>query len=166
MPGCRRKRERSNTINKQTVFASLVCGLGATAFNNLCEALNLQRLHPSAFHKKQMNFRVNWRRSLWKSSAACVRGVFKTEQHQSDRRHCAGHNSELWSFFANTGHSAHIGIGCVVDVLTGLCIDAYVLCTYCQACHTAHQSLSSKPAENAAWVIQHVDECDKNFNGK
>ena len=64
------------------------------------------------------------------------------------------------------GHSSHVGIGCVVDVLTGLCIDAYVLCTYCQACHTAQQSLSSKPAEYAAWVIQHLDECDKNFNGK
>ena len=46
------------------------------------------------------------------------------------------------------------------------CIDAYVLCTHCQACHTAHQSLSSKPEEYAAWVIQHLDECDKHFNGK
>ena len=44
--------ERSYTINKQAVFASLVCSLGATAFNNLCEALNLQGLHPSTFHKK------------------------------------------------------------------------------------------------------------------
>ncbi|GFR91250.1 hypothetical protein ElyMa_004323400 [Elysia marginata] len=32
------------------------------------------------------------------------------------------------------GRSSIIGIGCVVDVLTGYVIDFYVMSTFCQAC--------------------------------
>ena len=64
------------------------------------------------------------------------------------------------------GHSSHIGVGCVVDLLTGLCIDAHVMCTYCQVCETTGQKLlRDKPEEYTPWLVKHVDECDKNFTG-
>ncbi|KAL8592498.1 hypothetical protein ACOMHN_021440 [Nucella lapillus] len=64
------------------------------------------------------------------------------------------------------GHSSHIGVGCVVDLLTGLCIDAHVMCTYCQVCESTGKKIhSEKPMEYAAWIAQHLSKCDKNFKG-
>ena len=42
-------------VNSQAVFASLVCGMGATSFNNFCEMLDLPGLHHKTFHEKANN---------------------------------------------------------------------------------------------------------------
>ena len=39
------------------------------------------------------------------------------------------------------GHSSHIGVGCVVDLLTGLCLDAHVMCTYYHVCETTGKKI-------------------------
>ena len=65
------------------------------------------------------------------------------------------------------GHSSHIGVGCVGDLLTGLCTDAHVTCTYCQVCEsTGKKLLQEKPMEYAGWLVQHLPKCDKNSDGK
>ena len=33
-------------------------------------------------------------------------------------------------------HSSHIGVGCVIDIWTGLCIDTHVMSKYCQMCES------------------------------
>ena len=64
------------------------------------------------------------------------------------------------------GHTSHIGVGCVVDLLTGMCIDAYVMCTYCHKCETTGKNLQrNKPSEYQEWKAQHSLHCDKNFTG-
>ena len=39
-------------INRQAVFSALVCGMGATSFNNFSEMMDLQGMHHKTFHKK------------------------------------------------------------------------------------------------------------------
>ena len=50
------------------------------------------------------------------------------------------------------GHSSHIGVGCVVDLLTGMCVDAYVMCTYCQICESTGKALYQ---EKKTWSMLH-----------
>ncbi|XP_070174264.1 uncharacterized protein [Littorina saxatilis] len=65
------------------------------------------------------------------------------------------------------GHSSHIGVGCAVDLLTGLCVDTHVMCTYCQVCESTGQKLfQEKPEEYAAWLVDHLDKCEVNYKGK
>ena len=70
------------------------------------------------------------------------------------------------------GHNSHVGVGCVVDLLTGMCVDAYVMCTYCQICKSTGKALyQEKPMEYAAWLVHHIESeqdcgCDKNFTGE
>ena len=63
------------------------------------------------------------------------------------------------------GHTSHVGVGCVVDLLTGLCIDFHVMSTYCHVCETKGTPLKDKPDEYEAWYNEHKKTCDKNFNG-
>ena len=65
------------------------------------------------------------------------------------------------------GHSSHVGVGCVIDIATGLCIDAHVMCTYCQVCEsTGKKILNERPLEYAAWLVNHMPKCDNNYKGK
>ena len=61
------------------------------------------------------------------------------------------------------GHTSHIGAGCVIDLLTGMCIDAYVVCNYCQTCETTGKPMyRNRPMEYAAWLAEHIVTCKKN----
>ena len=65
------------------------------------------------------------------------------------------------------GHTSHIGAGCAVDLMTGICVDAYGMCNFCQTCESTGKALfKEKPTEHAAWLVEHIGEREKNFTGK
>jgi hypothetical protein len=162
--------ERPFIINKQAVFSSLVCGLGSNTFNNLCESLDLQGMTGNTFHKKA--------HQLYKELPDLHENVFgKTAQYvrQIHAKHfpdCVSKDGiiDISVSYDGTwltrGHTSHIGVGCVVDLLTGLCIDAHVMSTYCHICETRGKSVhSNTPLLYSSWYEKHLPECDKNFNG-
>ncbi|KAL8588578.1 hypothetical protein ACOMHN_059532 [Nucella lapillus] len=47
-----------------------------------------------------------------------------------------------------------------------MCIDAHVMCTYCQVCEsTGKKVLEETPLQYAAWLVKHLADCDKNYTG-
>lgn len=63
------------------------------------------------------------------------------------------------------GHSSNFGIGCVIDVLTGLVIDHEIMSKYCHACVIADKMLDKDSPEFFFWAEGHKSACEKNFSG-
>lgn len=125
-------------MNRQAVYSSLACGLGATTFRNFCENMDLAGLHHKTFHSHTHASQLftqleKFRKHVFSDTVAYVREVHArycgTTLGVDDTLNIIVSYDGTW---LTRGHSSHIGVGCVVDLLTGLCVDAHVMCTYCQ----------------------------------
>lgn len=65
------------------------------------------------------------------------------------------------------GHSSNVGIGIVIDVLTGLVLDYVVLSKYCTWCSLAEKRFGDKKTEfdEAMKIHKETEKCEKNFYG-
>ncbi|KAK7105146.1 uncharacterized protein [Littorina saxatilis] len=157
-------------MNRQAVYSSLACGLGATTFRNFCENMDLAGLHHKTFHTHASQLFTQlegFRKHVFSETVAYVREVHArycgTTLGVDDTLNIIVSYDGTW---LTRGHSSHIGVGCAVDLLTGLCVDAHVMCTYCQVCESTGQKLfQEKPEEYAAWLVDHLDKCEVNYKG-
>ncbi|GFW37255.1 uncharacterized protein TNCV_5021531 [Trichonephila clavipes] len=63
------------------------------------------------------------------------------------------------------GHTSQIGIGCVVDNLTGYVIDYEIMSKYCPTCISAKNELGETTAEFDVWYSGHKNSCQINHVG-
>ncbi|GFW82252.1 uncharacterized protein TNCV_3817331 [Trichonephila clavipes] len=63
------------------------------------------------------------------------------------------------------GHTSNLGLGIIIDILSGLVLDFEVLSKYCHNCVVAGRDMGVDWAEFHIWQKGHADECDKNFDG-
>ncbi|GFY31797.1 uncharacterized protein TNCV_4201061 [Trichonephila clavipes] len=63
------------------------------------------------------------------------------------------------------GHTSNLGLGIIIDILSGLVLDFEVLSKYCHNCVVAGRDMGVDSAEFHIWQKGHADECDKNFDG-
>ncbi|GBL81937.1 hypothetical protein AVEN_50525-1 [Araneus ventricosus] len=63
------------------------------------------------------------------------------------------------------GHTSQIGIGCVIDMLTGYVIDYQVMSKYCKECELAKGELNKISAEYEIWYEGNKDSCNVNHCG-
>ncbi|GFS74776.1 uncharacterized protein TNCV_1690751 [Trichonephila clavipes] len=62
------------------------------------------------------------------------------------------------------GHISNLGLGIIIDILSGHVLDFEVLSKYCQNCVVAGRDMGVDRAEFHIWQKGHADVCDKNFN--
>ena len=162
----------SFVINRQILFPSLVCGLGASMLNNFCENMDLQGLHHKTFHQKAYDLYKQLDQLEQHVLSQTVQFVCKVHAEHFGISLSDDDVLDISMSFDGTwltrGHDSHIGVGCVVDLLTGMCVDAYVMCIYCQICELTGKALyQEKTMEYAAWLVHHIESedcrCDKNF---
>ncbi|GFV14530.1 uncharacterized protein TNCV_1080531 [Trichonephila clavipes] len=63
------------------------------------------------------------------------------------------------------GHTSLIGVGCVIDMLTGYVVDFEVMSKVCRHCSVAKNKLGQSSAEFSIWYEGHKSECDINHLG-
>ena len=63
------------------------------------------------------------------------------------------------------GHTSNYGIGCVVDILTGLVIDFEILSKYCHVCSLSERQLGRESPEFFFWFEGHKAQCQRNYSG-
>ena len=64
------------------------------------------------------------------------------------------------------GHKSAYGIGCVIDTVTGLCVDLAVFSLYCQRCSYARRRFGGRETQDFKdWFETHSNECNRNFDG-
>ena len=63
-------------------------------------------------------------------------------------------------------YKSQYGIGCVVEVVTGLVLDLAVMSLYCQRCAYASTQYGDKDTDAfKAWFETHEPECNQNYHG-
>ena len=133
--------------------------------------MDLQGMHHKTFHKKAdmlYDKLGDFENHLFGQTAEYVRQVHARHLgvtlDSSDVLDISISFDDTW---LTRGHSSHIGVGCVVDLLAGLCLDAHVMCTYCHVCETTSKKIYKDTyLEYAGWLVQHLPKCEKNLTGE
>ncbi|GFU25741.1 uncharacterized protein TNCV_5103451 [Trichonephila clavipes] len=63
------------------------------------------------------------------------------------------------------GHSSEIGVGCVIDLLTGFVMDFEIMSKRCIECEHAKSGLGENSAEFHVWSEGHISSCAINHVG-
>ncbi|GFO15278.1 hypothetical protein PoB_004178300, partial [Plakobranchus ocellatus] len=132
-------------IDEAATMSSLLAGMGPYSFRNFCEYMEPPGMHPKTFNKIA--------KRLYSQNEVLGEEVF-TQAAGLDRQelirqyHLAVEKKSLLDIavsydgsWLTRGHKFLAGIGCVMDVLTGLIIDEYVLFLCCHIC-----------ARTGAWI--------------
>ncbi|GFX55969.1 uncharacterized protein TNCV_2164461 [Trichonephila clavipes] len=62
-------------------------------------------------------------------------------------------------------HTSQIGVGCVIDMLTGYVVDFKVISKYCKECEIAKGELEKNSAEYEIWFNGHKKSSSANHCG-
>ncbi|GFY00113.1 uncharacterized protein TNCV_1342111 [Trichonephila clavipes] len=63
------------------------------------------------------------------------------------------------------GYSSQIGVGCVIDLLTGFVLDFEIMSKRCIECEHAKSGLGENSAEFHVWYEGHISSCAINHVG-
>ena len=156
------------SVNRQAVAATMDMGVGHTGLLKLCRFMDMQEMHHKTYAKHV--------RAITKANKAVVKTVLD-EAAVTVRKACQDLDPTITedaildltvSFdgsWMTRGHKSLYGVGCVVEVTTGLVLDFCVLSLYCQRCTFAKKLYGGAhtPAFQQ-WFETHT-ECNKNYNG-
>lgn len=163
-------RSQFYTINRDTVFASLSTGMGAEKSKSIFEKLNLSAMHHQTFqtHAEAIyNLNDEVRQVIFQKSAEIVRkehlALAGADQNCSEPLNISVSYDGSW---LTRGHTSLIGLGCVIDCLTGLVIDGHVMNSYCQVCRRIAQIPQDDERKRKEDHHAGSGSCSANFHGK
>ena len=158
--------------NEAIVMASLLSGMGPYTLNNFCESLEMPGLHQKTFNtiaKRHYGKNERLAGAIFSKAASIVRKEHIRQYHldvsDNDIIDISVSFDGSW---LTRGHKSLIGIGCVIDVLTGLVIDGYVCSLYCHICARTGEFIKREtPHRYTRWREEHIasGECTINFQG-
>ena len=132
-------------VTRRTVTASVLCGFAARKLNKFCEYLNLPGLSSETFkaHCDALyQLTPKLKEHVVELAVQAVR-----EAHKDMLPNCVGDGGiiDIAVSYDGTwhtrGHSSKLGVACVIDLLTGICIDYHVMSKYCQKCETTGKKM-------------------------
>lgn len=159
-------------VNETTVFASLLAGMGPSSFKNFCEFLEMPGMHHKTFNRIASR--------IYSRNEALGDSVFGQAASIVRKEHDAHYNLHLQdddilnisvSFdgsWLTRGHKSLVGIGCVIDMLTGLVLDVHVLNMHCTVCARTGEWIRKETPQNfEKWLADHKASglCATNYQG-
>ncbi|CAN8014554.1 unnamed protein product [Ixodes persulcatus] len=148
-------------VNMRAVKGIQSIGKGSTALTDFCAALNIS--HRGLHHKTFQRHLPTVMQACELAAAACeAESVAVVRELYADFLNPANNIDVMYDgTWKKRGRTSHIGVGCIVEVYTGLVIDHIVLCNLCLVC-----SLGPKPEDEgySAWFAEHKPECKKNID--
>jgi hypothetical protein len=156
-------------IHRRVAFTLRQIGCGQAELDMLTTYLNM----PSSIHHKTLHQIVL---QLWKdmepriaeffrSQAIIVRKIYETVDEENINRDVIDISVSYdgtWQRRGGGGHVSNYGIGFVIEIVSGLAIDFYVMSKYCFGCVNAPAKDSP---DYANWEAKHAPKCQKNYSG-
>lgn len=157
-------------VNRRVVKHFISNGQGFAALEKFCIVMNMGGMSSSTFSKYSKNL----------SQAAIEVGQINVEKarervrqvyRELDQSRPSGADEILdlavsydgsWH---KRGHTSNYGVGCIIELYTGLVIDYYVLSKYCHACALAKNDLGDDSPEFNVWFNGHKPDCSSNYDG-
>ncbi|MEG7523809.1 MAG: hypothetical protein M3H12_12015, partial [Chromatiales bacterium] len=154
-------------VVRQAVAATMDMGVGHAGLVKLCRFMDMAPLHHKSFsrHVKAVtaaNMTVVC--SLFDDAANTVRQMYRERDTSVSDDSIIDLTVTFDGSWMKRGHNSLYGIGCVVDVETGLVLDFAVLSLYCQRCAIARSQCRGNRAKFAKWFESHT-ECNQNYSG-
>ncbi|CAN8014692.1 unnamed protein product [Ixodes persulcatus] len=142
----------SFAVNVKALMAARTIGAGHDQLSRFCAILGL----PRPMHHKTFNAISK------KLHGAAMRAVSQNLELARNITKDAAGGRDVPVMFDGTwqkrGHKSHNGVGTVVSLDTGLCLDFQVLSNYCHAC-SIHKDMGD---DEEAWQAFHHPVCEKN----
>ena len=155
-------------VLRSVVSATMDMGVGYAGLVKFSRYLDMPVMTRNTFLKHQnviTNASMCVANDIVCESAQIVRHVYKKLDPSIDE---SGVMDLMVSFdgsWMTRGHSSLYGIGCVVEMVTGLVIDFTILSLYCQSCACAAARYGGRDTDNfKAWYDEHTD-CTVNYMG-
>ncbi|GFS14260.1 hypothetical protein ElyMa_003158600 [Elysia marginata] len=130
-------------------MASLFSGMGPYCLNNFCDALEMPSIHQKTFNTIMKRFYSQNQRLLEEifskaASMVCKELIrlYSLDVTEEDVTDISGSYDGSWP---TQGHKPQIGIGCMIDVVTGLVIDGHVCSLHCHTCAQSGEFVRSTP---------------------
>lgn len=157
------------SVVRQAVAASMDMGVGHAGLVKLCRFLDMKPLTHTSFTKHTHAIcdanKVVVTRML-DDAASVVRRVYRDIDSSIGEDDVIDLTVSYDGSWMTRGHKSHYGIGCVVEVITGLVIDLQVMSLYCQRCayaSTRHGGMNTAMFKD--WFTTHEPECNRNYEG-
>ena len=155
-------------VVRSAVSATMDMGVGYSGLVKFCRYLDMPVMHHTTYitHETAItNASMRVANDVMCESAQIVSRVYKELDPSIDE---SGVMDLMVSFdgsWMTRGHRSMYGIGCVVEVVTGLVIDFTILSLYCQRCACAASRYGGRDTDDfKKWYKAH-DDCTANYTG-
>ena len=163
------KDTKHKLLNVRAVEAAKRCGFGKASLDTFFATMEHPNpvLQSSAFHKILGHIHtalMSEKQQFLEVSHKKIRGVL-SELNEDVSQPILDIDICYDGSWMTRGFSSNIGIGFVIELVTGLIIDFEVLCRYCHACTLAEKKFGTKSDHFKKWYKKHEDKCSINYSG-
>lgn len=155
-------------INRRMIKTFLSLGKGHNGLEIFSMGLNMPCIHHSAYDK-QIDIIVDLAKehvqdSLNNARTEVTKAYLELENSLEIRKPLDITVSYDGSW-QKRGFTSKYGIGCVIEVITGLVIDFEVISKFCRICQQKASKLNEDSEEYEEWLLDHWVNCQANFDG-
>ncbi|GFW71715.1 uncharacterized protein TNCV_219291 [Trichonephila clavipes] len=151
-------------VNMRIVQGILSLGLGYSALEKFCMHMNLSIMSSKTFNSykaKVLNGYLVGSNQLLVDVRKNVREAYGSK-NDKDIVDIGVSYDGSW---LTRGHTSNIGVGCVIDLLTGFVIDYEVMSKRCGECEQTKFALEEDSADFRIWYEGHQDVCSATHVG-
>ncbi|GFT92142.1 uncharacterized protein TNCV_3151171 [Trichonephila clavipes] len=160
--------KNSHDINSKLVSAFLSIGRGHAALETFSSVLNMPTMDRKTFAKCMHNLSMKnkeVKKKMLEMSRQAAREAHVKVDASLKNQEIIDVSVSYDGTWQKRGHTSNLGLGIIIDILSGLVLDFEVLSKYCHNCVVTGRDMGVDSAEFHIWQKGHADECDKNFDG-
>ncbi|GFV75930.1 uncharacterized protein TNCV_1455271 [Trichonephila clavipes] len=160
--------KNSHDINSKLVSSFLSIGRGHAALETFSSVLNMPTMDRKTFAKCMHNLSVKnkeVKKKMLEMSHQAAREAHVKVDASLKNQEIIDVSVSYEGTWQKRGHTSNLGLGIIIDILSGLVLDFEVLSKYCQNCVVAGRDMGVDTAEFHIWQKGHADEYDKTFDG-
>lgn len=155
-------------INRRIVKTFSSLGKGHMAMETFCMGLNMPCMSHSIYdsHVVKVTNQVNLytQESLKRARIEVIKAYSEIEgslDHEGPMNIAVSYDGS-WQ---KRGFTSKYGIGCIIEVITGLVVDYEVLSKYCRVCERKRTEINEESDEFEEWYLTHKHQCQANYEG-
>ncbi|CAL1287631.1 unnamed protein product [Larinioides sclopetarius] len=164
----REAEDKSFQVNNKVVEAFLAIGRGHSALETFSMVLGTPSMDSKTFNNCMKNVCLKNKHAklqMLELSRNAVRDAHIIENPELEKSAVLDISVSYDGTWQKRGFTSNLGVGCVIDMLTGIVVDFEILSKYCHECVIAERDLKKNSVEFHIWFDGHKDDCEKNFHG-
>ncbi|GFU15152.1 uncharacterized protein TNCV_3789911 [Trichonephila clavipes] len=154
--------QTSHDVNLRITQAFSHIGKGYSAIEKFCMVMNIDPFSSTTYGKCARRLDNAYTLASENIFAEIHREIKNVYENGAEITDLSVSFDGTW---LTRGHTSLIGVGCVIDMLTGYVVDFEVMSKVCRHCSVAKNKLGQSSAEFSIWYEGHKSECDINHLG-